>query len=102
MCIFKTLQKNRKLSSFGKDQRDFKHVCCFKHQIINIGQEIEDGNGETVKIPMVSGKVALFRLFSEKYDSAFEYTGQRNWYFLFLRYEEETEKKRCIWRVGQK
>jgi hypothetical protein len=68
---------------------DFEHRCCFRGQIKNIGAGIKNGNGEIVSVPMQSGKIGLFELKSERVSYVFEDTGQRNWYFKFLRYKEQ-------------
>ena len=74
----------RKLAK--KYNLDFVHKCCFRHQIINIGEGIEYGYGEIVRVPMKSGKIALYKLTSERVCVVFEDTGQRNWYFEFQGY----------------
>ena len=67
---------------------DFECKCCFIEQIFGIGSGIKNGNGETVQVPMKSGKMALFTLTSERVSYVFEDTGQRNWFFKFVQYED--------------
>lgn len=67
---------------------DFEHRCCFRHQIVGIGRGTQQGDGEEVEVDMQSGRVAVFRLTSERYNVLFDDTGQRNWYYKFLRYKE--------------
>lgn len=65
---------------------DFEHKCCFRHQIDSIGKGVRNGNGEIALIEMTSGKTAKYRVTSERYNMAFEATGQRNWLFEFQGY----------------
>ena len=69
-----------------KFKLDFEHRCCFRHQVANIGSGLKSGNGEIVLVPMRSGKIAEYKVTSERYNMAFEDTGQRNWFFAFQGY----------------
>ncbi len=71
----------------NKHPLDFEHLCCFHHQIAKIGEGIKHGNGELIRVPMKSGKIAVYKLTSERYNVVFEDTGQRNWFFKFIGYE---------------
>lgn len=81
------LQIVRNCDDFGKHQNDFEKRCCFRDQIEHIGVGTEYGSGEEVKVKMQSGKTAIYRLFSERYDYTFDDTGQKNWKYLFIKYE---------------
>ena len=65
---------------------DFEHRCCFSHQIHSIAGSSKDGE---VEVEMKSGKTAIFLLSSVRYPSAGEYTGQRNWYYKFIKYNNQ-------------
>ena len=78
---------NRTRDDFGEHPNDFEHTCCFKHQIEHIGVGTKNGDGEEVRVTMESGKIAIYRLFSERYNYTFEDTGQKNWRYHFVRYE---------------
>lgn len=68
-----------------KYNMDFEHRCCFRHQINYKG--LKHGNGEIVEVPMRSGKIGLYKVNSDRYNIAFDDTGQRNWKFEFQRYK---------------
>jgi hypothetical protein len=76
----------RSRDDYGKHPNDFEHKCCFKEQIIKIGEGTKDGSGEELTIKMESGKIAIFQLFSERYNYTGDYTGQRNWRYHFVKY----------------
>jgi len=68
---------------------DFEHRCCFRDQIVNIGRGTRDGDGEEVEVDMQSGRVAIFELTAKRFDFfSFGDTGQRDWYYKFIRYKE--------------
>jgi hypothetical protein len=75
-------------SDFGKHTNDFEISCCFRDQIAHIGEGTLDGNGEYVKVKMQSGKTAIYKLFSERFNPIFEDTGQMHWKYHFVRYIE--------------
>ncbi len=77
-------QARRAAKKYGLD---FTHKCCFHHQVAHIGAGLKDGRGEIVLVPMTSGKVARYKVTSERYSYVFEDTGQRNWRFEFQGYE---------------
>lgn len=81
--------KQRARHDFGKHQNDFEHGCCFRDQIKHIGEGTQYGDGEEVRVKMQSGRTAIYRLYSERYNYVFEDTGQRNWRYHFVRYEDE-------------
>lgn len=68
-----------------KYNMDFEHRCCFRAQLDYKG--LLHGNGEIVEVPMQSGKTGLYKVESERYNIAFEDTGQRNWKFEFQGYK---------------
>ena len=68
-----------------KYNMDFEHRCCFRAQLNYKG--LTHGNGEIVEVPMQSGKIGLYKVVSERYNIAFEDTGQRNWKFEFQGYK---------------
>lgn len=70
-----------------KYKLDFEHKCCFYEQICHIGEGIKYGTGEIARIPMQSGKIALYKVTATRLDNIFQDTGQRNWYFEFQGYE---------------
>jgi len=72
---------------YGAHSSDFEHQCCFRDQIEHIGEGTREGDGEEVKVKMQSGRTAIYRLFSERYNYTFENTGQRNWRYHFVEYE---------------
>ena len=74
---------------YGAHPNDFEHRCCFKDQIERIGEGTQEGSGEEVKVKMQSGRIAIYRLFSERYNYAFDNTGQRNWRYHFVKYEHD-------------
>ena len=78
----------RKESDFGNHPLDFEHKCCFREQIIDIGEGTKYGDGEIILVKMKSGKTANYRLLSERYSYTFENTGLKNWKYLFLSYDE--------------
>lgn len=66
---------------------DLEYRCCFRHQIVGIGEGIKNGSGEIARIPMKSGKTALYKVTSERFNySSADDTGQRNWHFEFQGY----------------
>jgi hypothetical protein len=65
---------------------DFEHRCCFRNQLNYKG--LRNGNGEIVEVLMQSRKIGLYKVTSERYNYAFEDTGQRNWKFEFQGYKE--------------
>lgn len=79
-------QARRAAKKYGLD---FTHKCCFRHQVAHIGVGLKDGCGEIVLVPMASGKVARYKVTSERYSYVFEDTGQRNWRFEFQGYEPD-------------
>ena len=100
LCLFIGLviyheTKNRKRKTeipkrfrddYGKHPYDFTQSCKFREQIIEIGEGTKNGDGEEVMVKMESGKTAVYQLFSERYNTVFEYTGQRNWRYHFVKY----------------
>lgn len=74
-------------ADFGEHPNDFEHRCCFIEQIAHIGEGTKYGTGEEVKVKMQSGKTAIYKLFSERYNYTFDDTGQKNWRYHFVRYE---------------
>lgn len=70
----------------NKYNLDFVHRCAFREQIIGIGKGIRYGNGEISEVPMQSGKIALYKVTSERYNVMSSDTGQKNWYFKFQGY----------------
>ena len=88
--IFKQKPKKRQRTDFGKHPNDFEHRCKFREQIIDIGSGARYGDGEEVLVEMQSGKQAVYRLFSERYNYTFEDTGQRNWRYHFVKYVEDS------------
>ena len=70
---------------------DFEHKCCFHHQVSHIGKGLIEGSGEIVLVPMKSGRVARYRVTSERYNFVFEDTGQKNWFWKFLGYESSVK-----------
>lgn len=79
--------EGRKREDYGLHPNDFEHRCCFKHQIINQGKGTKSGGGEIVEIDMESGKIALYKLYSDRVSYVFEDTGQRHWKYLFIGYK---------------
>ena len=77
----------RDKDDYGKHPSDFKHDCCFRHQILRIGRGIKYGNGELVDVEMQSGKTAIYQLYAGRYNYIFDDTGQKNWRFLFIKYK---------------
>jgi len=71
----------------GNKHLDFEHRCCFRGQLDY--KDLIDGNGEIVEVPMESGKIGLYKVTSERYNVLFDDTGQRNWFFKFLRYRKQ-------------
>lgn len=82
-------KKERTEKDFGKHKNDFEHRCKFRDQILKIGRGTKHGDGEEVEVDMRSGKTAIFKLYSERYNYVFEDTGQKNWRYLFVGYKEQ-------------
>ena len=66
---------------------DFEHRCVWRHQLKYGG--LRNGNGEIVRVPMESGRVGLYRATSSRYSYSSDDTGQKNWKFEFIEYEDE-------------
>ena len=77
-------QARRAAKKYGLD---FEHKCCFRHQVANIGTGLKDGCGEIVLVPMLSGRIARYKVTSERFSYTFDDTGQRNWLWQFQGYE---------------
>lgn len=82
------IPKERTRDDYGAHELDFQHRCKFIEQIRDIGEGTKYGDGEEVRVNMQSGKTAIYKLFSERYNYTFEDTGQKNWYYHFVRYED--------------
>ena len=65
-----------------KREWDFEIRCVFPEQIKY--KNAKYGNGETVEVPMKSGKTALFKAIADGY-SRYGGTGQQDWHFEFIR-----------------
>ena len=74
-------------SDFGNHPLDFQHKCCFKEQILHIGEGTMYGHGELVKVKMSSGKIAKYHLYADRHCYVFENTGLKDWKYLFSYYE---------------
>lgn len=70
-----------------KSSLDFEHRCVFIEQL-SAYRGLKQGDGETVEVPMESGKIGLYEVTSERYNIVFDDTGQRNFYFKFLKYKK--------------
>lgn len=64
----------RKESSFGNHPLDFEHKCCFREQIIAIGEGTKWGDGGIIKAKMKSSKTAIYQLYADRYCYTFENT----------------------------
>lgn len=80
------LFKKHKRKITGESSLDFSHSCVFRHQLKYRG--VKHGSGEIVEVDMKSGKIGLYKLTSEVYNTIFEDTGQRNWFFEFVGYKK--------------
>lgn len=69
-----------------KSSLDFEHKCVFRSQLSYRG--LSKANGEIVEVPMKNGKWGLYKVTSERYDIMGDDTGQRNFYFKFLKYKK--------------
>jgi len=89
MKLFKRFKgAERTGEDFGKHELDFEHRCKWRDQIVDIGEGTGHGDGEEVKVAMQSGRIGVFKLYSECYNYTFEDTGQKNWRYHFVKYEE--------------
>lgn len=74
----------------GKKRLNFEHRCCFPEQLNYKG--FRNGSGELVEVPMESGKIGIYKVTSERYNTIFDYTGQRNFFFKFIKYKFPLKK----------
>lgn len=88
-------QARRAAKKYGLD---FEHTCCFRHQVANIGTGLKDGCGEIVLVPMQSGRIARYKVTSERFSYTFDDTGQRNWLWQFQGYEPDND---ALSRAGE-
>lgn len=61
---------------------DFRHGCCWRHQLFYKG--LGYGQGEEVEVSMKSGRVAVYKCTTTNLPGN---TGQKDWLFTFLRYK---------------
>ena len=89
VCWWRLKKARRAAKRYGLD---FEHRCCFRHQVASIGEGIQHGDGEIARVPMKSGKVALYKVTSERFGfTSADDTGQRNWHFEFQGYVDQRE-----------
>lgn len=86
--IQEKLELKRSDDSFLKHPMDFGFRCVFESQLDrNHYRGLKNGNG-LVEVPLQSGRVGIYKVFSERYDYLFSDTGQKNFYFVFIKIKE--------------
>lgn len=63
---------------------DFELTCIWRNQL-KFNFYTKDKK-EYAEVPMQSGKTALYEMTSERFNYVFEDTGQKNFYFKFIKY----------------